>query len=222
MKLFAFFVALVISVSAAPAYAEEGTSVNADVSVSSDVRVRPTTTPEGRPYVAPQSIDTRENVRDKVEDRSDTVLERTDQGLHLGLVMRVRTETSRVAILLQAHIKRLSLFVERLTAFAERLEANGVDATEGRAHLRAASAELDLAQADLDEFRAEAGANASLEAGATPQVLKDRYHQARALMKSAREHIRKAFDEIRAAVRSLRAAAEEHGGVGLGAEDRDG
>lgn len=134
-----------------------------------------------------------------------------DNGLHLGIVMRVKNEVSRYITLLEAHINRLQSLITRLTTRANELDARGISTTDGRAHLASSTAELRLAQADLDALKTNAATNAALNASTTPHILKERYKIARELMKSAREHIRKAYDEIRAALKAFREAARANG-----------
>jgi hypothetical protein len=134
-----------------------------------------------------------------------------DNGLHLGIVMRVKGEVARYIKLLEAHITRLQNLITRLTTRANELDAKGISTTDGRMHLASSTAELGLAQSDLNALKADAAANASLNASTTPQILKERYSHARELMKSAREHIKKAYEHIKAAIKSLKGTAGKHG-----------
>jgi exonuclease VII small subunit len=176
-------------------------------------------------YPLPQIIKheastTRADIKDLRQDRHDAST--TPEDMHqdrkdirmdvrAGVALRVHNEVLRFGTLLEATIHRLQTLITRMTTRAGELDAKGISTADGRGHLAQATTELTAAQADLDQIKADADANATLDASSTPQILKDKYQHARDLMKDARDHIQKAYGYIKEALKSFRAAAGAHG-----------
>ena len=176
-------------------------------------------------YPLPQIIrheasTTRADIKDLRDDRhsasttpEDMRQDRKDirQDVRAGVALRVHNEVVRFGTLLEATIHRLQTLITRMTTRAGELDSKGISTADGRTHLTLATTELTAAQSDLDQIKANAEANATLDASSTPQILKDKYQHARDLMKDAREHIRKAYEHIKEALKSFRTAAGKHG-----------
>jgi len=93
---------------------------------------------------------------------------------------------------------------ERIQSRADKMEENGADVSEAESFLAEAQLELEAATADLSEIQVVVDADVTLTASSTPATV---FADVRALLTSAREHTRNAYEALKNAVQSLRKIA---------------
>lgn len=153
----------------------------------------------------------REAFKENAEERKEMREERRDDiAAHVAerAEARMQLHLDRFVRILNAAIERMYGFVDRIGVRADAMAAEGKDTAEARERLDLAVTELAAAESDLASIETDLEATLSVDVSAlTRDVLRQAFHDTRAVVKSAQEHIRRAHKALRDAIVSLEAQA---------------
>lgn len=154
-----------------------------------------------RPRMASTSGDGKETMRDRMGSTSERMKEMKGKAED-----KMKESVKRAASLMMANIMRLEKMIERIKSGADKLDQQGIDTTSARTDLKSATAELELAKADLKGIEQTAmlllNADSMAAAG---QSLND----VKTAFSSARTHLKNAESFIRSAVKKLKEAGPQ-------------